>query len=181
MIKIIGVVEKYNRKLVIEGRSMKTNVEVATLAGLLTIAKGTLIGAQEMGSYPDDKIVVLATGAQGEEFAALMRMATKTHKFVRFKKGDTVLLSSSIIPGNEITVQKLKDNIARQGAKIISYRTSEVYIHSSGHGNRGEIEWLHRKLKPKFLFRFTAHIINCVCMPSWRWKLACQKIRLLFP
>ncbi len=150
MIKIIGIVEKYGRKLVIEGRSMKTNVEVAQLAGLLTVKKGTIISGQEIDSFPEDKIVVLATGAQGEEFAALMRMATKTHKYMKFKKGDTVLLSSSIIPGNEITVQKLKDNIARQGAKIISYRTSEVYIHSSGHGNRGEIEWLHRKIKPKF-------------------------------
>jgi ribonuclease J len=129
---------------------MKTNVEVAQLAGMLTVKKGTIISGQEIDSFPEDKIVVLATGAQGEEFAALMRMATKTHKYLKFKKGDTVLLSSSIIPGNEITVQKLKDNIARQGAKIISYRTSEVYIHSSGHGNRGEIEWLHRKIKPKF-------------------------------
>ena len=150
MIKIIGIVEKYGRKIVIEGRSMKTNVEVAQLAGLLTVKKGTIIPAAELDSYPSDKVVVLATGAQGEEFAALMRMATRTHKTLKFKKGDTVLLSSSIIPGNEISVQKLKDNIARQGAKIISYRTSEVYIHSSGHGNRGEIEWLHRKIKPKF-------------------------------
>lgn len=150
MIKIIGFVEKYGRKLVVEGRSMKTNIEVAQLAGLLTVKKDTIISSQDIGNYPEDKVVILATGAQGEEFAALMRMATKTHKYLRFKKGDTVLLSSSIIPGNEITVQKLKDNIARQGAKIISYRTSEVYIHSSGHGNRGEIEWLHRKIKPTF-------------------------------
>ncbi|MEK7504725.1 MAG: ribonuclease J [Patescibacteria group bacterium] len=150
MIHIIGFAEKYGRKIVVEGRSMKTNVEVAQLAGMLTVKKDTFVQATEIENYPEDKIVVLATGAQGEEFAALMRMATKTHKYLKFKKGDTVLLSSSIIPGNEITVQKLKDNIARQGAKIISYRTSEVYIHSSGHGNRGEIEWLHRKIKPKF-------------------------------
>lgn len=150
MIKIIGFAEKYGRKIIIEGRSMKTNVEVAELAGILTVKKGTIIPAQEIDNYPDDKVMVLATGAQGEEFAALMRMATKTHKYLRFKKGDTVLLSSSIVPGNEITVQRLKDNIARQRANIISYRTSEVYIHSSGHGNRGDIEWLHRKIKPKF-------------------------------
>ncbi|MBI2100390.1 MAG: ribonuclease J [Candidatus Vogelbacteria bacterium] len=150
MIKIIGVAEKYGRKLIVEGRSMKTNIEVATQAGMLKVKKDTFIPATEIDNYPDDKVVILATGAQGEEFAALMRMANKTHKNLKFKKGDTVLLSSSIIPGNEITVQKLKDNIARQGAKIISYRTSEVYIHSSGHGNRGEIEWLHRKIKPKF-------------------------------
>lgn len=150
MINIIGIAEKHGRKIVIEGRSMKTNVEVATLAGMLTVKKGTIIQATEIANYPEDKIVILATGAQGEEFAALMRMATKTHKNLRFKKGDTVLLSSSIIPGNEVTVQKLKDNIARQGAKIIHYRTSEVYIHSSGHGNQGEIEWLHKKIKERF-------------------------------
>jgi len=150
MIKIISFAEKYGRKIIIEGRSMKTNVEVAELAGILTVKKGTIIPAQEVDNYPDDKVMVLATGAQGEEFAALMRMATKTHKYLRFKKGDTVLLSSSIVPGNEITVQRLKDNIARQRANIISYRTSEVYIHSSGHGNRGDIEWLHRKINPKF-------------------------------
>lgn len=157
MIKIIGFVEKYGRKLVIEGRSMKTNVEVAKLADLLTVKNDTIIPAQNIGDYPDDKVVVLATGAQGEEFAALMRMANKTHKNLRFKKGDTVLLSSSVIPGNERTVQKLKDNIARQGAKIVHYRTSEVFIHSSGHGNRGEIEWLHRKVKPKFFIPIHGH------------------------
>ncbi len=150
MLKIVEVVEKYGRKLVIEGRSMKTNMEIAQQAGMWKLKKETVIPMQEVDKYPADKIVVLATGAQGEEFAALMRMANKTHKHLRFKPGDTVLLSSSIVPGNEISVQKLKDNIARQGAKIISYRTSEVYIHSSGHGNRGEIEWLHKKIKPKF-------------------------------
>lgn len=150
MIKIVEVVEKYGRKLVIEGRSMKTNMEISQLAGLWKLKKETVISMQDASKYPEDKVVVLATGAQGEEFAALMRMANKTHKYLRFKKGDTVLLSSSIVPGNEIAVQKLKDNIARQGAKIISYRTSDVYIHSSGHGNRGEIEWLHKKIKPKF-------------------------------
>lgn len=150
MIKIVEVVEKYGRKLIIEGRSMKTNMEISQLAGMWKLKPETVISMQDAGKYPDDKVVILATGAQGEEFAALMRMANKTHKYLRFKPGDTVLLSSSIVPGNEISVQKLKDNIARQGAKIISYRTSDVYIHSSGHGNRGEIEWLHKKIKPKF-------------------------------
>ncbi|MEK7650292.1 MAG: ribonuclease J [Patescibacteria group bacterium] len=150
MLKIVEIVEKYGRKLIIEGRSMKTNMEIAQLAGMWKLKPETVISMQDAGKYPDDKVVILATGAQGEEFAALMRMANRTHKFLRFKKGDTVLLSSSIVPGNEISVQKLKDNIARQGAKIISYRTSDVYIHSSGHGNRGEIEWLHKQIKPKF-------------------------------
>jgi ribonuclease J len=129
---------------------MKTNIDVAILAGLLKPKEDTIIPAQDVNKYPPDRIVILATGAQGEEFAALMRMSNKTHKNIHIQPGDTVVLSSSIIPGNERTVQKLKDNIARQRAKIIHYRTSDVYIHSTGHANRGEIEWLHKKLKPKF-------------------------------
>lgn len=150
MIKIIEIAEKYGKKVVVEGRSMKTNIEIASVAGMLKMKKDTIISSQETDGVPPDRILVLATGAQGEEFAALMRMATKSHKFLKINERDTVLLSSSIIPGNEKTVSRLKDNLARQGAKIIHYRTSDVYIHSSGHGNRGEIEWLHRKIKSKF-------------------------------
>jgi ribonuclease J len=147
---IIKSAEKYGKKVILEGRSMKTNVEIAQMAGILEVKKGTLISSTEIESVPPDRIVVLATGAQGEDFAALMRMATKAHKNIHINKRDTILLSSSVIPGNEKTVQKLKDNIARHGAKIIHYRTSDVYIHSTGHGNRGELEWLHKKVKPQF-------------------------------
>jgi ribonuclease J len=150
MIKIIEVAEKYNKKIVVEGRSMKTNIEIATLANMLQIKKGTIINSQDIDQYPPDRIIILSTGAQGEEFAALMRMATKQHKTLKVGPRDTVLLSSSIIPGNEKSVQKLKDNLARLGAKIIHYRTSDVYIHSSGHGNKGELEWMFKKIKPRF-------------------------------
>lgn len=148
--KIIEACEQNNKKAVIEGRSMRNNVEICIAAGLLKPKEGVIIRAEEMEKYPPDRIVMLATGAQGDEFAAMMRMATKTHKTVRLLPTDTVVLSSSIIPGNERTVEKLKDNIARHGAKILHYRTSEVYIHSTGHGNKGELEWLHKKVRPKF-------------------------------
>ncbi len=150
MIKIIQVAEAVGKKIVIEGRSMKTNIDVAIAAGIFIPQKDTIIPTEDVDKYPPNKIVVLATGAQGEEFAALMRMANKSHRSFHVKKGDTVVLSSSIIPGNERTVQKLKDNLARVGAKILHYRTSDLFVHSTGHANRGEIEWLHRKLKPKF-------------------------------
>jgi len=151
--RVIGIIEsaeKYGKKVVVEGRSMKTNVEIAMQVNKLTVKKGTIITSDEMESLPPDKIIILATGAQGDEFAALMRMSNKSHKYIKITPRDTVLLSSSIVPGNEKSVQKLKDNLARQGAKIIHYRTSDVYIHSTGHGNRGELEWLHRTIKPKF-------------------------------
>lgn len=148
--KVIEACEKYNKKIVVEGRSMKNNIDILVQANLLKMRKDTMIQPQDIDNYPPDRVVVLATGAQGEEFAALMRMGNKTYKHFKINERDTVLLSASIVPGNEKAVEKLKDNLARLGAKIIHYRTSDVYIHSTGHAYRGEIEWLHKKLKPKF-------------------------------
>jgi ribonuclease J len=150
VIKVIEAAERCNKKVVIEGRSMKNNVEICKEAKLLEVKKDTIIQAQDIENYPPDRIVILSTGGQGEEFSALSRMAAKNYKYIQITNRDTIVLSASIVPGNERDVQKLKDNLARHGAKIIHYRTSDVYIHSTGHGNRGEIEWLHRKLKPKF-------------------------------
>ena len=148
--KVIEACEANNKKVVIEGRSMKNNVDICITAGLIKVKESTLISLSDMANYPPDRIVVLATGAQGDDFAALTRLANKSHKQMRLSEHDTVVLSSSIVPGNEKAVQDLKDNIARHGAKILHYRTSEVYIHSTGHGNRGEIEWLHKKIHAKF-------------------------------
>lgn len=148
---IIQSAEKYGKKVVLEGRSMKNNVDIAILAGVLTVKKGTLISPQEAQSFAPDKIIVLATGAQGDEFAALMRMSTGQHKYFKITERDTVLLSASVVPGNEGAVDKLKDNLAKLGAHIVHYRTSEMFIHSTGHANRGELEWLLKKLKPSFL------------------------------
>lgn len=150
IIAIIESAEKYGKKVVVEGRSMKQNIEIAIALNRLKVKKETIVSVEDVESYPPDRMVVLATGAQGDEFAALMRMSNKSHKYMKVGKRDTVLLSSSIIPGNERSVQKLKDNLARLGAKIIHYRTSDVYIHSTGHGNRGELEWIHKKIKPRF-------------------------------
>lgn len=150
IIAIIESAEKYGKKVVVEGRSMKQNIEIAIALGKLKVKKETIVSVEDIENYPPDRMIVLATGAQGDEFAALMRMSNKSHKYMKISKRDTVLLSSSIIPGNERSVQKLKDNLARLGAKIIHYRTSDVYIHSTGHGNRGELEWIHKKIRPKF-------------------------------
>lgn len=148
MVNMLKIAEKYGKKVIIEGRSMKTNVEVVKVAQLLDVKPSTLITVEEMSNYPDDRIIVLATGAQGEEFAALMRIANKTHKHIRLTPRDTVLMSSSVIPGNERSVQKLKDNLSRQGAHIIHYRTSD--IHASGHANHDELAWIHKKIHAKF-------------------------------
>ena len=105
----------------------------------------------DIDKYPPHKILILSTGGQGEEFSGLNRAANKTDKNFSLKKGDTVILSSSIIPGNERAIEKMKDGIARQGIKIIGYRTpGEEYVHATGHGNKEDVRWLHRKINEKF-------------------------------
>lgn len=148
MMRIIEISESLGKKIVTEGRSIKTNLEIAEMAGRLKAKKGTIIPVQEIDNYPPDKIVILVTGAQGEKFAALMRIATGQHKFIKMTKRDTVVLSSSVIPGNEISVQRLKDNLYRHAGKIIHYRTSDV--HSTGHGNSGELVWINQQVGAKF-------------------------------
>ncbi len=145
---ILMIVEKYGKKAIIEGRSMKTGIEIVLEMGLLKLKPNTIIDVSDVENYPDNKIVVIATGSQGEEFAAIMRISNKSHKFIRLKKGDTVLLSSSVIPGNELGVQKVKDNLSRQGAKIIHYKISE--IHASGHANADELLWINKKINARF-------------------------------
>jgi ribonuclease J len=148
MIHIIQSAEKYGKKIVPEGRSIKTNLEIAERANIFIPKPGTVIQAQDIGDYPADKIVVIATGAQGEESAALMRIATKKHKFITFNERDTIVLSSSVIPGNEVSVQKLKDNLLRYGLHLMHYRSSDV--HSTGHGNTGELIWMRKQVHPNF-------------------------------
>jgi len=155
LFSIIKSCEKYGKKVVLEGRSIKTSIDIAITAKLLEVDQKLFINAGDMTDYPVDRIVILSTGAQGEEFAALMRMATDKHKFVTLTERDTLVLSSSVIPGNEIAVQKLKDNIYRKNVRVINYRSSTV--HSSGHGNAGELVWVHKAVKPRFLIPVHGH------------------------
>jgi len=148
---VVKVAEALGKKIVIDGRSMKTNMEVAIEAGYFKPKKGTIIPIEEVNNYPPNKVVILMTGSQGEEFAALSRAANKSHAKFEIKKGDTIILSASIVPGNERAVDRIKDNLTRQGVKIISYRTpGEDFVHATGHGNKEDIKWLHRKTHPKF-------------------------------
>ncbi len=155
IIYVVKVAEELGKKVVVEGRSMRNNIDIARELGILKVHKETIIPAEEMDGYPDNKLIILATGAQGDEYAALMRLATKEHRQIKIKKGDTVVLSSSVVPGNEDAVQKLKDNLARLGAKIIHHGTANV--HSSGHSYEGEVEWVHKMIKPRFVIPVHGH------------------------
>lgn len=148
---VVKTAEAMGKKVALDGRSMKTNIEVAIEAGYFKPKKGTIIPIEEAGDYPPNKVVILMTGAQGEEFAALNRAANKSHAKFALHKGDTIILSASIVPGNELQVQKMKDGLTRQGVRIISYRTGgEDFVHATGHGNQEDIKWLHKKIHAKF-------------------------------
>ncbi len=153
VISFIEMAHKYGRKVIVEGRSMKNNVEIIKFLKLTNADH--IIPAEEIKNYPPHKIMVLATGAQGEEFAALMRMANNSHKFIKLNKSDTIVLSSSVIPGNERAVTALKDNLYRHDARIITYFESDV--HAGGHGKRGELEWIHRQIPYKFFMPVHGH------------------------
>ncbi|MBU0547131.1 ribonuclease J [Patescibacteria group bacterium] len=146
--QMVTLAEKYKRKVIVEGRSMKTNIEISRQLGYFKIKKGTLIGKKNMRDFPDSKIIVLCTGAQGESSAALMRIVNREDKTIRLQKGDSMVLSSSVIPGNERSVQNLKDNILRQGAKVFHYKMMD--IHAGGHAQKEELEKMIRIMKPKF-------------------------------
>jgi len=155
LISIIKTCERLGKKVVMEGRSIKTNIDIALEAKLLSVDPKTFINAQDMSDYPNDRIVILSTGAQGEEHAALMRMGMDKHKYITLNERDTIVLSSSVIPGNEVAVQKLKDNLYRKNVRVINYRSAAV--HSSGHGNAGELVWINQAVKPKFLIPVHGH------------------------
>lgn len=148
IMEIIKIADKLGRKAVIDGYSIKSNVEIARELGIFTPKRHLFVPVESIDNYPSEKIIAICTGAQGEDKAALMRIANRKHKHIRIREGDTVILSSSIIPGNERSIQNLKDNLARQGAKIIHYKVADV--HASGHAYQEELKLMVKMLKPRF-------------------------------
>jgi ribonuclease J len=146
--QVIEIAEKLGKKVAIDGYSMKTNVEIARRMAYIKPHQNTLIDISKINNIPDEKVVILCTGAQGEEQAVLMRIANGEHKYVQIKKGDTVIFSSSIIPGNERTIQRLRDTLVKKGAEIIHYQMMDV--HAGGHARNDDIKLLLLLLKPKY-------------------------------
>ena len=142
---IINTAAKYNRKVIVEGRSMVNIINTARELGYLEVPEGTLIDIEEMKSYTDEQLVLITTGSQGESMAALSRMAASIHKKVTIKPGDTIIFSSSPIPGNEKAVTKVINELSMLGANVIFHDT-----HVSGHACQEEIKLIYSLLKPKY-------------------------------
>lgn len=146
MISFMESAKKYGKYIAIEGRSMKSNLSIVDHLGLTSFDH--VISTKEIDSYPPNKIVILMTGAQGEQYSALNRMANETHNDLRLTPSDTVVLSASVVPGNDFAVSKLKDNLYRGSYRVITYQDNQV--HASGHGKREELTWIHNQIPYKF-------------------------------
>jgi ribonuclease J len=153
--QIIDLATKFNRKIYLDGRSMKNNVETAHRAGYLKIKPGTIIEENEANRLPNNKLVVVGTGAQGEENAVLSRIANNEHKFLSIDRGDTIIFSSSVVPGNERTIQALKDTFCRQGAKVFHYKMMD--IHAGGHAKQEDLKLMLRLMKPQYFIPIEAN------------------------
>ncbi len=145
---IISQAEKLGKKVALDGYSMKMNIEIAKELGYIKTQKHTFIKIEEANGYPDNKLVIIATGAQGEGNAVLSRIITGAHRNIKIKKNDTVVLSSSIIPGNENTIQRLKDGLYRQCDNVIHGELMDIHV--SGHGNRQDIVHMLQSIKPDY-------------------------------
>ncbi|MDP3985482.1 MAG: ribonuclease J [bacterium] len=146
--QVITIAESLGKKVMLEGRSLNNNVDLAKELGYMKIKPGTIIEEKEARRLPPEKLVVLCTGAQGEKNAVLMRIANSEHPFLEVIPNDTIIFSSSVIPGNERTVQNLKDTLVRHGARIVHYENMDV--HAGGHAKQEDLKLMIRLTKPKY-------------------------------
>nr|WP_296042936.1 ribonuclease J [uncultured Blautia sp.] len=143
--QIINTAYRFGRKVAVEGRSMVNIISTASELGYLRIPENTLVEIDQIKNYPDDQVVLITTGSQGESMAALSRMAASIHKKVTIKPNDTIIFSSNPIPGNEKAVSKVINELSMKGAKVIFQD-----VHVSGHACQEEIKLIYSLVKPKY-------------------------------
>lgn len=146
--QIINAAAKYGRKVAVSGRSMENVVEVAIMLGYMTIPEKTLISIDDIKRYPDDQLVIVTTGSQGEAMSALFRMAYSDHRKVELTPNDLIIISASPIPGNEKTISRVINELFRHGTEVIYESLAEVHV--SGHACQEELKMMLALTKPKF-------------------------------
>lgn len=151
---IINAAVAAGRKVSLDGRSMLGYVEIAVRQGILKVPKGMIIPMQQTASIPDDQLLIMCTGGQGEPNAALQRMSEGEHKYINLKEGDTVVVSSTPIPGNEIRYDQIGNRLSKKGVKLFRHPTHELDgcgpLHVSGHAKRDELREMIELVRPKF-------------------------------
>ena len=146
--KIIDLAQANGRKVAVSGRSMVNVVNLAQELGYIDVKKSTIIDINQTRNYKDKELVIITTGSQGEPMSALARMASNEHKAIKIKAGDRVILSSSPVPGNELTVANVVNKLVESGAEVIYSDIADIHV--SGHARREELKLMHSLIRPKF-------------------------------
>jgi ribonuclease J len=145
--QVLDAAVAHGRKVAYVGRSMIRNMNIARDLGYLTVPADTLVDSREIGDYAPERIVLISTGSQGEPLSALSRIAQRTHNFVHIEEGDTVVLASSLIPGNENAVYRVINGLARWGANVV--HKGNALVHVSGHASAGELLYCYNIVRPR--------------------------------
>lgn len=176
----IHVAEKHGRKVALSGRSMEKNMRIAQDLGYVTAQEGTIIPIGHVDQYPSEEIAILTTGSQGEPLSALARMSTDEHRKIKIDPGDTIILSSTPIPGNEDAVYRVVNNLCRLGPNVI-YSEQYPGIHVSGHGSRDELTMMINLTRPKYLVPVHGEYRHVVTFGRMASDLGFQAEEVLMP
>ena len=167
--QVIDAAVKYGRKVSIVGRSMVDNVNVAIEMGYLSVPPGTLLPLSEIRHLPGNQVVLLTTGSQGEPTSALVRIANRDHRDVHILEGDTVIISATPIPGNELGVSRTIDNLLRQGANVLYDRIATVHVH--GHASQEELKMVLNLVRPRYFVPVHGEYRHLMAHAQLAWDL----------
>ena len=171
--QVVDAAVKYDRKVSIVGRSMVDTVKVATELGYLKVPEGTLVPLGQTRKLPPEKVVLMTTGSQGEPTSALVRISKQEHRDVNIESGDTVIISATPIPGNELPVSHTIDNLLRQGAKVLYDRIATVHVH--GHASQEELKLVLRLVRPKYFVPVHGEFRHLTAHAQIAWDLDVAK------
>jgi ribonuclease J len=175
--QVINLASKFGRKVLLNGKSMITNVGIAREHGFIEVPEGLEISERQIEQFPDQNIAIITTGSQGEPMSALTRMAQGTHKNIKIKRGDTIILSSRFIPGNEKAITSNINRLYRMGADVIYEKVSE--IHTSGHAKREELKLLLSLVRPRYFIPIHGEYRHLVMHAQLAYDMGIARERVL--
>ncbi|HPC34583.1 MAG TPA: ribonuclease J [Candidatus Absconditabacterales bacterium] len=180
IIQIVNSAIKSNKTVFLSGRSMVNNVEICQQLGYIKVPKGYIRKlSEEVDTFPDDQVLILSTGAQGEEFAALTRMSRNEHNFLQLKKGDTILMSATPIPGNEGAVNTMINNLIFKDINLIT--NDDIDVHASGHGCIEDHKLMLSLLRPEFFLPYFMPAKERYAHKNLAMNMGMPESRILMP
>ncbi|MEA3279930.1 MAG: ribonuclease J [Thermodesulfobacteriota bacterium] len=175
--QIIDIAAARERRVVFDGRSIKTNVSIAKDLGYIHLSEGIEVDVDQVNDFPDDDILIITTGSQGEPMSALARMSTGRHKYLKIKKNDTVVLSSKFIPGNEKAIAKIINSFYRQGAEVVYEKISDIHV--SGHALQEELKLMINLTKPEYFIPIHGEFRHLILHSRLAEQVGISKERIL--